>query len=123
MVATARAPLRADRLRTLNAPRPVTVELHANGSPAKVWRSNCNGGGQEANASVEKQLRRSDGQRSDGQETTAAVVETIIEMWRIDDEWWRQLISRSYFAVLLEGGTRVVLFEDLVTHEWFMQTA
>jgi hypothetical protein len=25
--------------------------------------------------------------------------------------------------VMLEGGSRVVLFEDLVTHEWFMQTA
>jgi len=67
---------------------------------------------------VKKQLRR-----SGGQEATAAVVETILEMWRIDDEWWRQLISRRYFAVILEGGSRVVLFEDLVTHEWFMQTA
>jgi len=83
----------------------VAVELHADGSPAKVWRSNCNGDGQEAKAAVE------------------AVVETVLEMWRIDDEWWRQLISRRYFAVLLEGGARVVLFEDLVTHEWFMQTA
>jgi hypothetical protein len=107
MVAPARAPLRTDRLRTLNAPRLVTVELHADGSPAKVWR-----------LAVEEQLRR-----SDGQETTAAVVETILEMWRIDDEWWRQLISRCYFSVLLEGGAHVVLFEDLVTHEWFMQTA
>jgi hypothetical protein len=61
--------------------------------------------------------------RSDGQETTATVVETILESWRIDDEWWRQLISRRYFAVILEGGAHVVLFEDLVTHEWYMQTA
>lgn len=105
MVAPSRAPLRTDRLRTLNAPRLVTVELLADGAPAKVWRSNSNGVGQ------------------DGQEENAAVVETVLEMWRIDDEWWRQLISRRYFAVLLEGGTRVVLFEDLVTHEWFMQTA
>jgi len=57
-----------------------------------------------------------------GQETTAAVVETILESWRIDDEWWRQLISRRYFAVLLAGGGRVVLFEDLVTGEWFIQS-
>lgn len=79
----------------------MTVELNADGVPGKVWRSRDNGGGQEA---------------------TAAVVEAILESWRIDDEWWRQLISRRYFAMLLEGGTRVVLFEDLVTHEWFMQT-
>jgi hypothetical protein len=104
MVAPARAPLRTDRLRTLNAPRLVTVELNAAGAPAKVWRSRDNGGGQG------------------GQEETAEVVETVLEMWRIDDEWWRQLISRRYFAVIFEGGTRVVLFENLVTNEWFMQT-
>ena len=97
MVAPARAPLRTDRLRTLNAPRLVTVELNADGVPSKVWRSRDNGG--------------------------AAVVETVLERWRIDDEWWRKLISRRYYAVILEGGTRVVLFEDLVTHEWFIQTA
>ena len=101
MVAPARAPLRTDRLRTLNAPRRVTVEVNADGAPTKVWRSNDNGGGQEA---------------------TSAVVETILESWRIDDEWWRKLISRRYFAVLLEGGTRVVLFEDLATREWSIQT-
>ena len=104
MVSPARAPLRTDRLRAVNEPRPVTVELNADGAPAKVWRSRDNGGGQG------------------GQEETAAVVETVLEMWRIDDEWWRQLISRQYFAVILAGGGRVVLFEDLVTHEWFMQT-
>ena len=102
MVAPARAPLRTDRLRTVNEPRLVTVELNAGGVPA----------------AVENQLRR-----SGGQEEKATVVETVLEMWRIDDEWWRQLISRRYFAVILDGGSRVVLFEDLVTHEWFMQTA
>ena len=102
MVAPARAPLRTDRLRAVNEPRQVTVELNADGLPTEIRRSRDNGGGQE---------------------TTAAVVEAVLESWRIDDEWWRQLISRRYFAVLLEGGGRVVLFEDLVTHEWFMQTA
>ncbi len=102
MVAPARAPLRTDRLRAVNEPRPAAVELNADGMPA----------------AVKNQLRR-----SGGQEETAAVVETVLEMWRIDDEWWRQLISRRYFAVILEGGARVVLFENLVTHEWFMQTA
>ena len=104
MVAPARATLRADRLRTLNVPRSVSVELKADGVPTRVWRSKDNGGGHG------------------GQEETAAVVETILEMWRIDDEWWRQLISRRYFAVIFEGGAHVVLFEDLVTSEWFIQT-
>lgn len=102
MVAPSRAPLRTDRLRTLNEPQLVAVDLDAAGVPKAVKR----------------QLRR-----SGGQEENAAVVETILESWRIDDEWWRKFLSRRYFAVLLDGGARVVLFEDLVTHEWFMQTA
>lgn len=102
MVASARTPLRTDRLRAVNEPRPVAVELNGDGEPTVLRRSKDNGGGQK---------------------TTAAVIETVLESWRIDDEWWRQLISRRYFAVILEGGARVVLFEDLVTHEWFMQTA
>jgi len=49
------------------------------------------------------------------------MVETILESWRIDDEWWRQSIARCYHAVILDGGKRVVLFEDIVTGEWFAQ--
>ena len=105
MVPPARTPLRTDRLRTVNEPRQVMVECDADGAPGKVWRSKDKGGGHG------------------GQEENAAVVETVLESWRIDDEWWRQLISRRYFAVLLEGGGRVVLFEYLVTHMWFLQTA
>ena len=48
-------------------------------------------------------------------------IETILESWRIDDEWWRQPIARCYHAVLLDGGKRVVLFEDIVSGEWFAQ--
>ena len=102
MVAPARATLRADRLRAVNAPKEATVALDADGLPVAIRRSRDNGGGQEA---------------------TTAVVEIILESWRIDDEWWRQPITRRYFEVLLEGGARVVLFEDLVTGEWFAQTA
>ena len=83
MVTSSRTPLRTDRLRAVNEPQLVAVELDASGAPA----------------AVKKQQRR-----SDGQDDTAAVVEAILESWRIDDEWWRQLISRRYFAVLLDGG-------------------
>jgi hypothetical protein len=48
-------------------------------------------------------------------------VEAIVEEWRIDDEWWRTPIHRRYVEVVLEGGAHVVLFEDLVSCEWFMQ--
>jgi len=57
--------------------------------------------------------------RSDGR--TVGRVEAILESWRIDDEWWRQPISRSYLELMLEGGKRVVVFQDMITGLWFMQ--
>ncbi len=48
-------------------------------------------------------------------------VETVREIWRIDDEWWRAPISRHYYEVMLEGGGRMIVFLDLVTGEWFRQ--
>jgi len=48
-------------------------------------------------------------------------IETIGEVWRVDDEWWRQSISRRYVDVVLEGGRHVVLFEDLTTGQWWLQ--
>jgi hypothetical protein len=57
--------------------------------------------------------------RPDGR--TAGKVEAILESWRIDDEWWRQTISRNYMEVMLEGGKRMVLFQDLLTGQWFAQ--
>ncbi|HXE83744.1 MAG TPA: hypothetical protein VN513_10495 [Gemmatimonadales bacterium] len=48
-------------------------------------------------------------------------IESINETWRIDDEWWRQIISRLYYEVMLEGGKRVVLFLDLITGSWYLQ--
>jgi len=95
MVAHSRTPLRADRLRALNVPQAVQVEVDASGIPRAVRRS----GGQE----------------------TKAAVETVLESWRIDDEWWRLPISRRYFEVVLNGGRRVVLFEDLAAGSWFLQ--
>ena len=48
-------------------------------------------------------------------------IESVNETWRIDDEWWRQIISRVYHEVMLEGGKRMVLFQDMITHDWYMQ--
>jgi hypothetical protein len=51
----------------------------------------------------------------------AQAVEAVLEVWRVDDEWWRQPISRLYHDVVLESGGHLVLFEDLVTGDWFAQ--
>lgn len=93
MVAPARAPLRTDRLRAVNEPQPVTVDLDESGRMT---------------------VGRPDGR-------TVGTVEAILESWRIDDEWWRQTITRSYMEVMLEGGKRMVLFQDLLTGQWFAQ--
>ena len=95
MVTHSRTALRTDRLRALNAPEVVSVELDANGQPAAVRRSKNNGGSQ--------------------------AVESILDLWRIDDEWWRLPISRLYYDVMLEGGGHIVLFKDHVTGNWFAQ--
>ena len=84
---------KADRLRALNVPQLVEVELDADGMPVNVKREPGNG-------------KR---------------VEATGESWRIDDEWWRQAIVRRYVEVVLEGGGRLVLFEDQITGEWWMQ--
>jgi hypothetical protein len=98
MVPPSRAPLRTDRLRAVNEPSAVTVEISESGVMT---------------------VRRPDPKGRGGQ--TVGKVEAILESWRIDDEWWRQPIARSYMNVLLEGGKRVVLFQDLFTGLWFMQ--
>ena len=48
-------------------------------------------------------------------------IEAVRETWRIDDEWWREPITRTYYEVLLKGGQRAVIFVDHVTQEWFVQ--
>ena len=93
MVAPSRTPLRTDRLRAVNEPQPVVVDVNEAGVMT---------------------IGRQDGK-------TVGKVEAILESWRIDDEWWRQPISRSYLVLLLEGGKRVVVFQDLTTGMWFMQ--
>jgi hypothetical protein len=82
-----------DRLRALNVPQRVEVELGADGLPIGMRDAGCG-------------MRR---------------VEAVGEVWRIDDEWWRQTVSRRCIEVVFEGGGRAVLFEDLITGEWWMQ--
>ena len=93
MVAPARAPLRTDRLRAVNEPQPVTVEFDASGV---------------------MMVGRPDGR-------TVGKVDAILESWRIDDEWWRHMIARAYLEVIMESGKRLVLFQDLITGQWFVQ--
>ena len=92
MVTNTRTPIRSHRLRPLNLPRPIRVELNEENLPVAITIH--------------------------GKEKK---VEEIGEMWRIDDEWWRDQIARRYVEMMLVGGGHVVVYEDLVGGGWYMQ--
>ncbi len=48
-------------------------------------------------------------------------VASIVDAWRIDEEWWRDEVSRLYFLVELENRKRITLFRDLISDGWFRQ--
>ncbi|MDT8369538.1 MAG: hypothetical protein RQ745_10050 [Longimicrobiales bacterium] len=81
------------RLRRLDTPRRIRVTVDAEERPSRVAGS-----------------RR------------VLAVEAILESWRIDDEWWRTPISRRYFTVVLEEGTHLTLYHDLVGGGWYAHT-
>ena len=83
----------APRLRPLGQPRVVTVRTDELGEPEFVRLSG-------------KPARR---------------VEAVRERWRIDDEWWRQPISREYRAVVLDDGKSLTLYHDLLDGLWYAQ--
>ena len=91
------APPSPPRLRALNEPRTVGVRTDPEGQPTAV--------------SLSGPARR----------RSFHAVATVRESWRIDDEWWRQPISRLYHDVVLEGGQLLVLYRDLVGGGWYVQ--
>jgi hypothetical protein len=48
-------------------------------------------------------------------------VNEVLNIWRVDEEWWRKTISRLYFLLEMEGGSRVTLFHDLESDGWYRQ--
>jgi hypothetical protein len=45
----------------------------------------------------------------------------VLNMWRIDEDWWRQPISRLYFLLELDNGSRVSVFKDMIRGHWYTQ--
>ena len=50
-----------------------------------------------------------------------ARVTQIIDVWRIDDEWWRDEIQRRYFLIELDDGSDASIFQDLISGQWYEQ--
>jgi hypothetical protein len=87
-------PRRAD-LRPLNAPSPLRVQLDTQGRIVSLWRQG---------------------------RLTPRSIAAVQDCWRIDDEWWREhAISRLYFDLLLDDGTLLTVYHDLLTDAWFEQ--
>ena len=99
MVASAGKAPRPDRLRAvrtlqpLKQPRPVVVETDESGGPAAVVL-----GGRRL------------------------AVSQVQDVWRIDDEWWREEVSRLYYRLLLEDGQVVTVYRDLLEDKWWRQS-
>jgi len=82
------------RLRSLNRPRAAKVEAAENGEPAALHVSGCRIG-----------------------------IESVLEVWRVEDEWWRERpVSRMYYRVLLEDGRVVDLYRALGSGRWYRQS-
>lgn len=49
------------------------------------------------------------------------LVRDVVNMWRIDEEWWRRPVSRLYFQLELDNGARITVFRDLLAGTWYRQ--
>lgn len=92
MVADPGAAAGADRVRTVNAPRPVAVETGPDGAPRVL---------------VERGRRRP--------------VAAVRDRWLVEEEWWRDPIARAYWTVALADGCVRTLFTDTISGRWFAQ--
>ena len=82
-------------LRPLNAPIPLGVQLDEQGRVVSIWRHG---------------------------RLTPRTISAIQDRWRIDDEWWREhRVARMYYEVLLDDGTLLTIYQDLVSDTWFEQ--
>ena len=48
-------------------------------------------------------------------------VKEVDNLWRIDDGWWRKPVARLYYSLALESGSRITLFQDLLSGQWYRQ--
>ncbi len=50
-------------------------------------------------------------------------VESVMDRWEIDDEWWRgESITRMYYQLVVDNGRVVIVYRDL-NGAWHSQDA
>jgi hypothetical protein len=93
MVPSAGAETGIDRVRPLNLPLPIQVTLDGQSGLPRILH-----------------------ERNRGRE-----IARIQDFWQVDDEWWREPISRRYLQVMLRDGALRTIFHDLIANCWFAQ--
>jgi len=46
---------------------------------------------------------------------------SVQDSWRIDDEWWRNPISRHYYQVMVDDDSLRTVYRDLTDDVWWAQ--
>ena len=49
-------------------------------------------------------------------------VQEVANNWRVDFGWWRLRIWRDYFKLQTTNGLLVIIYHDLITDSWYLQT-
>ena len=83
----------------MGLPRPLDVRVDEHGDPVIVARA-----------------------AHRGTPPIPARVESIEDVWRVTEAWWREAPqARTYYRVILDGGRLLTLFHDDEQHAWFEQ--
>lgn len=123
MVSTARTAVGLGRIRALNRPRSLEVKVGTTGKPVAV-RMPAPGEAEREHRSLRAGAKGSRGFSGGlaGDRRPWRRVEHIVEVWRIDEGWWRpQGVARLYYRVVLEDGAVVDMYRDLVHGCWYQQ--
>lgn len=84
------------RIRPLNLPKPVGVDIDPEGRPLYVTLP----------------------------DRKPQMVIDLVKSWRVDEEWWRENpISRIYWQCVLANGQFLTIFNDLSDGSWWRQRA
>jgi len=44
-----------------------------------------------------------------------------IARWKVETEWWNQVVAREYWKALLNSDVLCELYHDLTRDEWFIE--
>ncbi len=116
MAKVSRKALGAGAIRSLNRPKELIVRT-AEGSGRRPGVSLS----EQASELFAKNVKKPISLRLHGRWFE---VESVEDIWRIDDEWWREEgVSRMYYRCAIDGGMSVTVFHDLINGKWYRQSA